>query len=53
VIEIVTRHRGVSDAVRRAAEHVERARAAIAPFPDGPAKQALLAAADFAAARDR
>jgi octaprenyl-diphosphate synthase len=53
VLEVVTRTRAVVDAVRRAEEHVARARAAIAPFPDGAAKQALLAAADFAAARDR
>ena len=52
-LEVVTRTRAAVDAVRRAEEHVARARAAIAPFPDGAAKQALLAAADFAAARDR
>ncbi len=52
-LAVVTRYRAVADAVRRAEEHVARARAAIAPFPDGAAKQALLAAADFAAARDR
>jgi octaprenyl-diphosphate synthase len=52
-LEVVRRTRSVVDAVRRAEEHVARARAAIAPFPDGAAKQALLAAADFAAARDR
>jgi len=49
---VVARYRAVADAVRRAEEHVARARAAIAPFPDGAAKQALLAAADFAAARE-
>jgi octaprenyl-diphosphate synthase len=52
-IEIVEAHRGVADSVRRANEHVERACASIAPFPDGVAKQAMLAAAEFAAARDR
>jgi octaprenyl-diphosphate synthase len=52
-LEIVARYRGVEDAVRRADEHVARARASVAPFPDGPAKQALTAAADFAVARDR
>jgi octaprenyl-diphosphate synthase len=51
-LAVVTRYRAVADAVRRAEEHVARARAAIAPFPDGAAKQALLAAADFAAARE-
>ncbi len=52
-LEIVTRYRGVEDAVRRADEHVARARTAIAPFPDGAAKEALTAAADFAVSRDR
>jgi geranylgeranyl pyrophosphate synthase len=49
----VERYRGVADTVRRAAEHAERAAAAIAPFPDGRAKRELLEAADFAVARDR
>ncbi|HSJ97371.1 MAG TPA: polyprenyl synthetase family protein, partial [Myxococcota bacterium] len=52
-LEIVARYRGVEDAVRRAEEHVARARASVAPFPDGFAKQALTAAAEFAVARDR
>lgn len=51
VIECVERHRGVADTDRRADEHVARAAAAIAPFPDGPAKEALLAAAHYAVAR--
>jgi octaprenyl-diphosphate synthase len=50
-LEIVERYRGVEDTNRRAEEHVARASAAVAPFPDGPAKQALLAAAEFAVAR--
>jgi octaprenyl-diphosphate synthase len=52
VIELVRRHRGVEDTNRRAEEHLIRAAAAIAPFADGPAKAALLAAADFAVHRD-
>jgi geranylgeranyl pyrophosphate synthase len=32
-------------------QHVDRAAAAIAPFPDCPAKEALLAAADYAVDR--
>ena len=52
-IDVVARHRGVADSIRRAEEHIARARAAIAPFPDGDSKHALLAAADFAVARDR
>jgi octaprenyl-diphosphate synthase len=53
VIELVERHRGVTDTVRRAEQHASRAGAAIAPFPEGWAKQALLAAARFAVVRDR
>lgn len=50
-VELVKRHRGVEDTVRRAEAHVDRAVAAVAPFPPGAAKDALLAAADFAVAR--
>ena len=53
VLDLVARHRGVADTVRRAEEHVNRARAAIAPFPDGGAKDEMIAAAHFAADRDR
>jgi octaprenyl-diphosphate synthase len=52
VLALVERYHGVADAMRRAADHVARAEAAIAPFPEGPAKQALLAAAAYAVARD-
>jgi octaprenyl-diphosphate synthase len=52
VLDFVRRYRGVEDADRRAEAHVARAREAIAPFPDGPAKRALMAAADFSVARD-
>ena len=52
-IEVVRRYRGVEDTVRRAEEHARRARAAIAPFPDGGALSDLLAAAEFAVTRDR
>jgi geranylgeranyl pyrophosphate synthase len=53
VLDLVARHRGVADTVRRAEEHVNRARAALAPFPDGGAKDDMIAAARFAADRDR
>jgi len=53
VVAIVERHHGVADTVRRAEEHVARATAAIAPFPECRAKLDLLAAAAFCAARDR
>lgn len=52
VIRLVAQHRGVEDTVRRADEHVARATAAIAPFPSGAAKEALLAAARYAVGRD-
>jgi octaprenyl-diphosphate synthase len=53
VAEMVTRYRGLSDTVRRAEDHVVKALEAIAPFPDGPAKSALRAAAEFSVVRDR
>jgi octaprenyl-diphosphate synthase len=53
VLELVDRYRGVADTTRRAARHVARAAAAIAPFPDCRAKEDLLAAVDYAAVRDR
>ena len=53
VAEMVERYHGLRDTRRRAQEHVGRALEAIAPFPDGPAKQALCAAAEFSVARDR
>ena len=52
-IEIVERHHGVGDTIRRARGHVERAAAAIAAFPDGPAKSDLLAAAEYCVERGR
>jgi len=51
LVELVARHRGVEDTLRRAEAHVDRAVDAVAPFPAGPAKDALLATADFAVAR--
>jgi len=51
VLELVARHRGVEDAVRRAEDHVTRAAQALAPFQEGSAKAALLSAARFAVAR--
>jgi octaprenyl-diphosphate synthase len=51
VIELVDRYRGALDTVRRAEEHVAKARASIDVFPDVPAKQGLLIAADYASGR--
>jgi octaprenyl-diphosphate synthase len=53
VTEMVTRYRGLTDTIRRAEDHVAKALEAIAPFPDGPAKRALRAAAEFSVRRDR
>jgi octaprenyl-diphosphate synthase len=52
VAELVSCYHGVADTLRRAEDHVKRAGEAIAAFPDGLAKQALLAAAAFAVARE-
>jgi octaprenyl-diphosphate synthase len=53
VIDLIDRHHGVRDTVRRAEQHVERAIASIAAFPDGRAKSDLLAAAEHCVSRDR
>jgi octaprenyl-diphosphate synthase len=53
IAELVERHHGLADTIRRAEEHVSKALEAIAPFPDSPAKRALEAAAHFAVVRDR
>jgi octaprenyl-diphosphate synthase len=53
VVDVIDRHHGVRDTVRRAQQHVETACAAIAAFPDGAAKDDLLAAAEHCVARDR
>lgn len=52
VLERIRRYRGIEDTLRRAEEHVEKAAAAIDPFPDGAAKDSLLAAARYAVDRD-
>jgi octaprenyl-diphosphate synthase len=51
VVDIVRRHRGIEDTDRRAQEHVARSEAALAPFPDGPERRALLEAAQFVVSR--
>jgi len=53
IAELVDRYHGVADTQKRAEEHIGRALEAIAPFPDGPAKEALFAAAKFSVLRDR
>jgi len=53
VLDAIHRYHGVSDTIRRAELHRDRAIAAIAPFSVDRAKEDLLAAAHFAVARDR
>lgn len=53
VLVLVRRYRGVEDTVRRAEEHVERAAASVAAFPDGEARRALLDASSYSVSRDR
>ena len=53
VLGLVERYRGVEDTERRAVDLVDEALAQIEPFPDGPGKHALVAAAEFAVGRDR
>ena len=53
IAEMVDRYHGVADTQKRAEEHIGRALEAIAPFPDGPAREALFAAAKFSVLRDR
>ncbi|MCP4038019.1 MAG: polyprenyl synthetase family protein [bacterium] len=52
VLELVERHRGVVDSMRRAEEHAAKATSAIAAFPDCGAKQSLLDLAEYAIQRD-
>ena len=52
VFELIERYRGVEDSMRRAEEHARSSAAAIAAFPDGDAKRALLDLAKYAIYRD-
>ncbi len=52
VLELVERHHGVVDSMRRAEEHAAKATAAIAAFPDCRGKQSLLDLAEYAVKRN-
>lgn len=52
-IELIDRHHGVRDTIRRAEQHVEHAISAIAAFPESRAKSDLLAAAEYCVSRGR
>lgn len=53
IAEMVVVYRGVEDTLRRANDHIQRGVEALAAFPEGPARDALLGAAEFTVVRDR
>lgn len=50
-LAILRRHRALDDTIERARHYGDQARAALAPFPTGPMKAALLQVVDFCVAR--
>lgn len=50
-LSILRRHRALDDTIERARHYGNQARAALAPFPNGPMKAALLQVVDFCIAR--
>ena len=50
-LSILRRHRALDDTIERARHYGDQARAALAPFPNGPMKAALLQVVDFCIAR--
>ena len=52
-MHLMTRHGALAESVRRAEAYGERARDALARFPDGPERRALLGIVDFCIARVR
>ena len=50
-LAILRRHRALDDTIERARHYGDQARAALAPFADGPMKAALLQVVDFCIAR--
>lgn len=53
VIGIIQRYNGIDGTIRRARQHVARCETLLGPFPDGPAKDALLELSRYVVARDR
>jgi octaprenyl-diphosphate synthase len=53
IAELVAAYHGVTDTLRRASDHIEKAMEALAAFPESPARDALLGAAAFTVGRDR
>ncbi len=50
---LMAKHRAVDDALRVAQSLSDEAKASLAPFPDSPARQALLALADYVVQREK
>jgi octaprenyl-diphosphate synthase len=53
ILQLVERHHGVEDTDTRAKQHIAKAMEAIASFPNGDAKDAMLALAEYSVARDQ
>ena len=53
VIEIVRRYGAIEETRQIARDYAQRARTALEPFPDSPAREALDLALDFVLDRDK
>jgi octaprenyl-diphosphate synthase len=53
ILQLVERHHGVKDTDARARQHITKAMEAIASFPGGEAKDAMLALAEYSVVRDQ
>ena len=53
VLALLKKHRSIESSFEKARSLVEAAKAELAPFPDSPAKEALLAIADYSLSREK
>jgi octaprenyl-diphosphate synthase len=53
ILQLLHRHHGIEQAMERAQTFTDKARAAMAGFPDSPIQRALLAVTDLVTDRDR
>jgi len=53
ILQLVERHHGVKDTDARAKQHIAKAMEAIAAFPEGDAKDSMLALAEYSVIRDQ
>ncbi len=53
ILQLVERHHGVKDTDVRAKQHIAKAMEAIAAFPEGDAKDSMLALAEYSVIRDQ